>query len=211
MDFKQFQRLEFRRRVFKLAGAEISITDPASQALVGFIKMKAWRLKEDIRIYADAAQTQELFRIKARNIIDFGATYDVIDSATEQPLFAMKRRGLRSAFVRDHWDILDAAGNACGAVQETSGNLAIVRRWIGLVPVVGEWIELAFAFVEQTYDISYGEGGAAPQTIGSIVHRKNPLVVKMGLDMSMSQGEHDHKVGIAATALLAINDAGKNN
>ena len=34
-------------------------------------------IKEDIRFFADESETRELFRIKARSLMEFGGRYDV--------------------------------------------------------------------------------------------------------------------------------------
>lgn len=211
MDYSQYKQFEFRRKFWKLFGAQINIFDPLSQQQIGFIKMKAFKLKEDIRIYRDPGMQQELLRIQARNVIDFGATYDVIDSTSSQTLFSYRRKGLRSTFVRDHWLLLDPAGNQVGEIQETSSQLAIMRRWFGIIPYVGDLIELIFAFVPQTYSFYQNDQTGQPKVGATVVHRKNPFIVKMGVDMTNPEINMDHRVVFAGSALLAINDAAKNS
>jgi hypothetical protein len=203
----QFSHLEFRRKFWKVFGAEISIFDPASETMVGFIKMKAWKLREDIRLYTDKSMQTEVIRIKARQIIDFGATYDVFDSETNQMIGSLQRKGLRSAFVRDYWKVLDATGNVTGAVQETSSTLALARRWLA---AISDLFDLLFMFVAQTYTISDTKSGTSVPA-ASLVHRRNPFLVRMALDVSDNQAKMDSRLLIAATALLSIMDAVKNS
>ncbi len=207
MDYSPYTQLEFRRKVLKLVGAEITISDVASQTQVGFIKMAAWKLKEDIRLFSDSTQTQEVFAIKARSIIDFGATYDITDSATNTLICSLQRKGLRSAFVRDYWNILDASGAKIGFIQETSGILALVRRWLS---VFSDLFNVIFSFVTESYEIRL-EGVSGTGLLGTILHRKNPIVVKMLLDTTNAEVNADPRIAIAATAMLAIIDAGKNS
>ena len=206
MDFSQHKTLEFRRKFFKIFGAEITITDPENNQLVGFIKMKAWKLREDIRIYSDRSRSQELLAIHARQIIDFSATYDVKDSTTGEPLFSFKSRGIKSTFVRDHWDVLDAAGQQIGALQETSSGLALARRYLGMLPFVGIVIDLLFAFIPQTYSLM----DIAGNTTSKIVHRKNPFIVKMQLSVLNPSDALNARTSVAATALLSVIEAAKN-
>jgi hypothetical protein len=210
MDYSQYKQLEFRRKFLKLFGAEISVTAPGSDTLVGFIKMKAWKLREDVRLYSDQTMQQELIRIGARQIIDIGATYDVFDSTNNQQLVSLKRKGLKSIFVRDHWDLLDQAGNITGNVQETSSGLALARRWLEILPF-GDFIGLIFAFVPQTYTISSQDQSGSIAVVGTITHRKNPLIVKMGLDTSAAPPNFDSRIAVAITAMLSVIDASKNN
>ncbi len=71
-----------RRKVFKLFGAAFHIYDTHGN-LAFYSKQKAFKLKEDIRVYGDTEMTSELILIKARGVIDLGMTYDVIDSTIE--------------------------------------------------------------------------------------------------------------------------------
>lgn len=211
MDYSQFKQLEFRRKFWKFIGAEIFITSPASQQEVGYIHMKGWKLREDIRLYTNRSKQQELLQIHARKIIDIGATYDVIDSTSGQPFFAARRKGLKSIFVRDHWTLLDTAGNEFGAIQETSSGLAIARRWLEILPYVGGIIGMIFMFVPQTYTITAAGENGTQALVGTIIHRKNPFIVKMSLDTSTAQVTVHPYIPMASTALLSIIDAVKNN
>ena len=210
MDYSSYKQLEFRRKFWKIAGAEISITDPNNQQEVGYIRMKAWKLREDIRILRDRTSQQELVQIHARQIIDLGATYDVTESASGQLLFSAKRKGLKSIFVRDHWDLLDGNGNPFGELQETSSGLALARRWLELLPG-GDIIGLIFAFVPQSYEIRTLQPDGTKALIGTVLHRKNPFIVKMSLDTSMAQVQVNPYLPMAMTALLSIIEAAKNN
>lgn len=103
---EQFVEDEYliRRKIFNLLGAKFHIYNVKND-VVGFSYMKAFKLKEDIRIYTGEDQQTEIFRIKARNIIDISATYDVIDSTTDEVLGAWRRRGMKS-IVRDEWCLM---------------------------------------------------------------------------------------------------------
>jgi hypothetical protein len=82
MDYSQYSNLEFRRKFFKLFGASITIIEATSNTAVGFINMKAFRLRSDIRVFRDQAQQQELIRIGGKKVISLKPTYDVFDSTT---------------------------------------------------------------------------------------------------------------------------------
>ena len=65
-----------RQKVFKIWGNAFHIYG-ADGSLAGYCRQKALKLKEDLRFYTDESMSAELFVIKARSVIDFGATYDV--------------------------------------------------------------------------------------------------------------------------------------
>jgi hypothetical protein len=210
MDYSQFKILEFRRKFFKFFGPEISITDPGTNQLVGYIKMKAWKLRADINVFTDQSMQQSIVRISGKQIVSFKPSYNVYNAITGQPIITLRLRALKTYLLRGHMDILDNLGNPYGYVQETSSQLAIMRRWFGLIPF-GDIIELIFAFVPQTFDIMYAPPGAAPQLVGRIVHRKNPIIVKMSLNTTEGQVAFDPHINIAICTLLSILDANKNS
>ena len=115
---------------FSLLGAKFHIYNPAGD-LIGFSKQKAFKLKEDIRVYRDEAMDEEWLHIGARNIIDFSAAYDVTEPKSGRRLGTLRRAGLSSMF-RDKWIVLDADERQIGEIAEDSMLLAMVR------PICGE-------------------------------------------------------------------------
>jgi uncharacterized protein YxjI len=122
-----------RRKVLKIFGAAFHIYDPQGQ-VVGYCKQKAWKLKEDIRIYTDESCTAELLVINARSVIDFGATYDVTNP-DGVALGSFRRKGLASWLFRDSWLLFDAQGREIANLKEDGSLLALARRWL-------EWVSL---------------------------------------------------------------------
>lgn len=134
-----------RRKVFSLLGAKFHIFD-AQNRVVGFCQQKAFKLKEDIRIYSDETKSRELLRIGARAILDIAAAYDVIDAGTDTKIGALQRRGWKS-MVRDTWSVLDESDREIGQIAEDSTAMALVRR---LVPMAN--------MIPQTFNLRQNEG-----------------------------------------------------
>ena len=106
-----------RRQVFALTG-KFRFYDPMDN-LVMFSEQKMFRLREDIRVYSDETKQAEVLMIKARQILDFSAAYDVIDSASGQKIGVLRRKGW-SSLLRDEWEVLDAQDQPLGALFEDS-------------------------------------------------------------------------------------------
>src|SRR5512146_3013741 len=114
-----------KRQVFALTG-KFRIYDAAENLLL-FSEQKMFRLSEDIRVYGDEDKNREILMIKARQIIDFSAAYDVIDSVSGQKVGALRRKGWKS-LLRDEWEVLDVNDTVVGLLFEDSVNLALLRR-----------------------------------------------------------------------------------
>jgi len=126
-------RYMIRQKVLKILGAAFYITDDDGQQ-VGFCNQKAFKLKEDIRLYTDETKSEELLSIKARSVIDFGATYDVYGD-NSLLLGSARRKGLKS-MIRDEWLIFDDQGQELAKLQEVGGGLAFARRMLPLISYI---------------------------------------------------------------------------
>ncbi len=184
-----------RRTFLKIFGQSFHVYD-ANDQVCFFAKLKAFKLKEDISIYAETTQQNELLRIQARSVIDFGATYDIIDSAQNLKVGALRRKGLKS-ILRDSWLILGVNDEGIGTLTESgSGGMALLRR-------LGEFGTL---IMPQTF-IAEVNG----QQVASFRQRRNPFIAKLDLDFSMdSQQLLDRRMGIAAAILIGAIEGRQN-
>jgi uncharacterized protein YxjI len=181
-----------KRQAIALTG-KFRFYDPLGN-LVMFSEQKMFRLREDIRMYSDEAKTQEVLSIKARQIIDFSAAYDVVDTAMNQKVGALRRKGLRS-ILRDEWEVLDANDNLIGLLFEDSIGLALLRRLL-----LGSWLP-------QNYDITFGQ-----TRVGDLRQNFNLFRYELNLDFSMDASPSlDRRLGIAAGILLAAVEGKESN
>jgi len=172
-----------RRKFFALAG-QVYINDGAG-GLVCYVRQKMFKLKEDITVYSDESQTRPMLNIKARQIIDFAAAYDIFDSATGEKVGALKRKGLKS-IIKDEWIIMDSTDNNIAVLKEESGLMAILSRLINLIP--------------QSYVILM-----AGRVVGTIRQRFNIFIHKFDIDFSMDPGARlDRRLGMGAAILLLL-------
>lgn len=122
-----------RRKVLKIFGASFQIFDD-QERLIAFCSQKAFKLKEDIRVFEDEAQTRPLLTIKARQAIDFSASYDIVDATSGVKVGAARRKGFKS-ILRDSWELLDENDRPLDKLEEDSTGLALARRFLSnLIP-----------------------------------------------------------------------------
>jgi hypothetical protein len=173
---------QVRRKVFKIFGGSFDVYGEDG-SLVLFASQKAFKLKEDIRLYGDKQKNEELLVIKARNIIDFSAAYDVEDPATGRKIGAFKRRGW-SSLLRDQWIVMDVNDVEVGFIREDSAAMALLRRFLPLIP--------------QKYHCEVN--GAEVCTYRQNL---NPFVYKLNIDFSDAGTAPDKRLTIAGAVLLA--------
>ena len=179
----QHNQYLLKRKVLALTG-QFRIFNPAGQ-LVLFSKQKMFKLKEDIRAYADESMSQELLLIRARQVIDFSAAYDIIDSTIGTKVGALRRKGFRS-MARDEWQVLNPNDQVVGALQEDSLGRALLRRF------------LLGSLLPQDYDLTMNG-----QRVADFSQRFRLFGYHLDLDFSMDSARQlDRRIGIAAAILL---------
>jgi uncharacterized protein YxjI len=152
---------------------------------VAFVRQKRMAFREDIRFSTDEGETQELFRIKARRVIDIGGRYDVHDAAG-QPIGVLEHQ-FRKSLLRSTWRILSPADEELAIAKERNAFLAIARRVVDFVPY-GEWVPIPYDFV-----IHSGE-----RELGHFTRKFLSLRDTYTLDLSGDQEKRvDRRLGIA--------------
>src|SRR5438034_82124 len=162
----QHNNYVIRRKVFKLFGGAFHVYDSAGEVVL-FAKMKAFKLKEDIRLYANEDMQAELLLIQARRVLDISSEYDVTDSQTGEKVGVLKRKGLKS-IVRDEWIFMDRTDQPIGAIREDSTAMALIRRFIPFANLI-----------PQEY---HGDIRGTP--VCTFKQNFNPFVMKISLDFS---------------------------
>ena len=110
---------------------------------VAFVRQKKLSLREDIRFFADETESEELFRMKARQVFDVRGRYDVTTPAGERVGVLEKVLGI--SFLRSTWKVHDANEQQVALAQEKSIHVALLRRLIDFVPY-GEFVPILFQF-----------------------------------------------------------------
>jgi hypothetical protein len=181
----QYEHYLLKKQIFALTGI-LRIYNSQDQ-LVLFCQNKFLKLKEDIRIYSDESKSRELLNIKARQIIDFSAYFDVFDSQYTTKVGGLRRKGFRS-MIQDEWDVFNPQEQLIGVLKEDSLNQALLRRF------------LLGRLLPQNYDLIIGT-----ERIVDYKQRPNLFRYELEIDFKLEQGKKlDPRLGLAAAILLAI-------
>lgn len=172
----------FRRKVFKIFGGAFHVRDEQGNTVM-YSRQKAFKLREDMTVWADENQSRELLKIKTPQILDFGATYFVTDSTSGEEVGGLARQWGKS-MIRDTWHLLGPDRQQVGMLQEKSLAGALVSRFINIVPQ---------KYVIQTMD------GAR---VVSIKQHFNPFVLKYTMTIDDPMPPIDRRLLIAMGILL---------
>jgi uncharacterized protein YxjI len=173
-----------RRKVLTIFGAKFHVYN-ATGELILFSKQKAFKLKEDIRVFADESMDVEQLVIKARQIVDFSAAYDVVDPSENRKIGALRRKGWKS-MVRDSWEFLDENDQPIAVVEEDSIFMSLLRRFLtNLIP--------------QSFHVKQNE-----RVLIAYKQNFNPFVLKIKVSIEPdSRDVIDPRLALAGGILLA--------
>lgn len=110
---------------------------------LAFVRQKKLKIKEDIRFFADESETEELFHIKARALLEFGGRYDVV--SPDGTRLGVLEKVFGRSLLRSTWRLLDAQEQEVAFAHEKSVPMAILRRVIDAVPY-GDFVPILFQF-----------------------------------------------------------------
>ncbi|TAG81018.1 MAG: hypothetical protein EAZ21_07035 [Betaproteobacteria bacterium] len=125
--------LTLRFKLIALA-PQIFLEDSSGQTLL-YIKQKLLKLKEEVVVYADQAQSQQTHTIKADRVLDFRARY-TITGQVGQTLGAIKQRGMKSLW-KAHFDVEDAFGRESFFIEEENPWIRMLDGFFDSIPIIG--------------------------------------------------------------------------
>jgi hypothetical protein len=111
---------------------------------VAFVRQKRMALREDLRAFADESESQEVFRIKARSVVDIGGRYDV--TGPDGTLLGALIKVFGASLLRSTWRVVAADDEELFVATERSMTVAIGRRVADFLPF-GDVLPIPYHFV----------------------------------------------------------------
>ncbi len=139
---QRFRLMINQYEVSTLADDGASAAEP-----VCFVEQKRMKLKEDLRAFSDDQKQAEVFRIKAQQVWDPRARYDVTDASGRH--LGQLQKVFGKSLLRSTWRLYDASGAEAGSARERSLFVALFRRLVGFVPYLGgfaDWLPIPYHF-----------------------------------------------------------------
>lgn len=120
---------------------QVKIVDATGQTVL-YVKQKALALKEDVKVFADEAQQQLMYQIRANKMMDFSARY-AITTPEGREVGTVQRQGMKSLW-KATYNILDAQGNEMGLIHEENPMLKVADALLSDIPFIGMLINPAY-------------------------------------------------------------------
>lgn len=123
--------LKFKISTFS---SDFTITDNHANSLA-YVRQKMFKLKEDVVVFSDENKTNENYRIKANQWIDFNASYGITDSLGKN-LGKIARKGMRSIW-KATYNIFDQNDTQKYTVQEENAWVKVLDGMMSELPIIG--------------------------------------------------------------------------
>lgn len=122
---------------------ETSETGDAGE-LMALAQQKRLAFKEKVTFYSDEQKSAEVFSFRAEKVVDVHGRYMVED--TDGQLLGMFRKEFKKSLLVSSWVVMDADGTDVLRVKENNVTIAVLRRFIGFVPLIGDILDVAMNF-----------------------------------------------------------------
>lgn len=121
---------------FKIAtlASDFTVTDNQGQN-VAYVRQKMFKLKEDVVIFSDDSRSQELFRIKANQWLDFNSSYLITDTQGNA-VGKLARKGMRSIW-KATYQVIDPNDQQLFTISEENAWVKFFDGLVGEIPIVG--------------------------------------------------------------------------
>ncbi|MBF8456590.1 hypothetical protein IV494_05285 [Kaistella sp. G5-32] len=126
--------LDFKFKITTIS-SDFNITDKNGN-YVAYVRQKIFKLKDDVIIFNDESKSQELFRIKANQWIDFNASFSITDLVNGKNFGRLARKGMRS-FWKSQYNILDENDQQKYQINEDNAWTKVLDGFVGEIPIVG--------------------------------------------------------------------------
>ena len=126
--------LDFKFKITTFS-SDFNITDKNGN-YVAYVRQKIFKLKDDVIVFNDESKSQELFRIKANQWIDFNASYSITDLVQEKNFGRLARKGMRSLW-KSQYNILDENDQPKYQINEDNAWTKVLDGFMSEIPLVG--------------------------------------------------------------------------
>lgn len=111
--------------------------------LVAYAQQKRVTLREKMRFYSDEQKQHEIFGFRAEKVLDVHGKYFIEDD--KNSAIGSFRKVFKKSLLNSTWNILDD-DTPIITISETNKVLAVVRRVLGFLPIIGDFADIIMIF-----------------------------------------------------------------
>jgi hypothetical protein len=126
--------------------------DGTNGAIMAFAQQKRLAFKEKVTFYTDESKTQVAFTFRAEKVFDVHGRYIVEDASGAQ--IGSFKKDFAQSLLSSTWRILDTQDQPHIVITESNMFLAIARRTVGLLPFIGDILEIIILFLKYHFVFS---------------------------------------------------------
>ena len=124
--------------------------DGTAGAMLWMDQQKRLAFKEKVVFYNDEKRDKLAFSFRAEKMMDVHGRYFVEDANGQ--VLGMFKKEFKASIVNSTWKILDRDGTERFVVRENNQMLALLRRFIGFIPIVGDFGDMIIAFFRYHFE-----------------------------------------------------------
>lgn len=112
--------------------------------LFSFVQQKRLNIKEKVMFYASKDKKDLKFSFRAEKVLDIRGKYFVEDATGA--LIGYLKKDFKKSLTRSTWYIFSADDKKLLTVTESNKSLAMLRRFVKSIPIVGDIIGIVVVF-----------------------------------------------------------------
>lgn len=130
--------------------------DGAKANMIGFAEQKRLAFKEKVNFFSDKSKSTLVFSFRAEKVMDVHGKFFVEDAENKR-IGAFKKE-FKKSLLNSTWNILDVNDTVALTISESNKSLAIMRRFVGWIPFIGESFEFATNFIKYHFTFQNSAG-----------------------------------------------------
>lgn len=123
---------------------------------LAFVEQKRLAFKEKVSFFSGKSKDELLFTFRAEKVLDVHGKYFVEDDQGNLIGYFQKQFG--KSLLNSTWNMLGTDESVKLTINESNMALAILRRYIGWLPFIGDLLEIATNFIKYHFSFRTGDG-----------------------------------------------------
>lgn len=144
-------------------------TDGNKTELVAFAQQRRLAIKEKIEFFSDEFKTTKLFQFRAEKVMDVHGKYFVED--TDDVLIGAFKKQFGASLLNSTWTVLNTDDSIIATVSESNKTLAVLRRFVGFIPFVGDIFDIILNFFKYHFEFRDSDGEEQGKYIKTTIFR----------------------------------------